>query len=544
MAFFGMVGFIHAAPEPPLGSNTKLPEQASSGIDLIQAIRQIEPKFMPGAKPLPPRMVLLPGKKPELLIQYEGFLGRWQPGSPMFADRGTEFSPLRELWLARDNSTLIGTTGERFRWFEKIDWSQPVQNPIPREIGSEKGRIGRFVPSPDGSLLLVPMHKSVQFFEVATQKWLTPLEGLPSGSPILNRQEQPKESLPDFLERAPETTAVALAPNQRTLAYIGSDSLLRVYSLADRNRQKPNDTELWRKRLQPTPVRLITFSPDGTLLATAVQGKTMILDALTGRHHKAVDREFGDGDVSALCFSPDQSLLVAALGGEESRLVVIDVLGNKRATMRNGHHGRIESLVFLDAHTLASASAKGEVFVWDFKSLQTSELPKVTLADAFNTLDHPEMPTAISAMRTILSSGQPGLEALRVGLDNSETVQAEIAKWIKQLDNDEFRVRENARKKLIERSYKSIDQLQQALKNNPTAETQSRIKAILTTFENQGKMLPPDSLYGERLIRLRAVQLLEQFPGAESRKLLETISRMTPDSREGIEARMILERTR
>lgn len=443
----------------------------------------------------------------------------WEPGGVRPHQFSPEPSPSNRFWLAPDRTTLVTTHDKQLRIWEKIDWSKPKPfDGLTPTVVEAEAKIGSFVVSPDGSLLAFPTQGNVQLLDLKQREWLAPL--VPHVGPKV----------------------VAIAPNNRTMAIIGADSLLRVFSLASRRGSRAGDVELWRKRLPQNELKYLAFSPDGLLIATASHGKTVLLETLTGRHHKSIDREYAEGDVTAMAFSPKGSLIATALGGEESRIVVIDAVAGKVITKFKGHAGTVASLSFTHEEALASGGVDGKLILWNVASLKRTHLDPPTPKTAFHQLDSPNGMIAAVAMRTLIGHGDEGVEIIRLGLDHSDEMTVKISKWIAQLESDEFRPRELARLNLLDTGAKCVDQLREALKKNPSADVEERIKSILIRLEKEEKLLPPDGLYGEALTRLRAVYVLEHLPGDKAKALLEAIAKTTPDHREGIEARMVLER--
>jgi hypothetical protein len=112
-----------------------------------------------------------------------------------------------------------------------------------------------------------------------------------------------------------------------------------------------------------------------------------------------------------------------------------------------------------------------------------------------------------------------------------------IAKLIAGLDADEFAAREAASNELAKLGEAAVPALQRALKDNPTIEAARRIKALLGDRAGNGETLPAEQV---RLIR--AVRILERASTDESRELLETLAKTTPEGRLSREAKEALRR--
>ena len=110
-------------------------------------------------------------------------------------------------------------------------------------------------------------------------------------------------------------------------------------------------------------VRSVSFSPDGTLLASgASNGTIFVWDVGTG---EKVETIAGQDDIISLSFSPDSTLLAWSLFGS-SRIFVWDVETGERVEAIAGHTDGIHSLSFSpDGSLLAVGTRDGRIFLWD-----------------------------------------------------------------------------------------------------------------------------------------------------------------------------------
>ena len=110
-------------------------------------------------------------------------------------------------------------------------------------------------------------------------------------------------------------------------------------------------------------VRSVSFSPDGSLLASgASNGTIFVWDVETG---EKVETLAGQGGIISLSFSPDSTLLAwGSLGS--SRVFVWDVETGERVETIAGHTDGVHSLSFSpDGSLLAVGTREGRVFLWD-----------------------------------------------------------------------------------------------------------------------------------------------------------------------------------
>src|SRR5262249_10241252 len=108
-----------------------------------------------------------------------------------------------------------------------------------------------------------------------------------------------------------------------------------------------------------------------------------------------------------------------------------------------------------------------------------------------------------------------------------------IAQWIKDLDSDEFTVRDKAAGELRQLGEPAVPALRQALTGNPSAEVRRQATPMIEALAAGS---------GEGLRGLRAVEALENVGSAEARSLLEALARGAPQARLTQEAAAALDR--
>jgi hypothetical protein len=166
-------------------------------------------------------------------------------------------------------------------------------------------------------------------------------------------------------------TAVAFAPDGRTLAAGSDDRTVSLWDLTDRGRPR----RLGHPLTHGEEVMSVAFAPDGRTLAAAGDDKTVILWDLTDRTRP---RRLGQpltghsGHVWSVAFAPDGHTLAAGIA---DHTVSLWDLANRTRPRRlgqplTGHSDVVTSVAFApDGHTLAAGSFDQAVILWDLTDL-------------------------------------------------------------------------------------------------------------------------------------------------------------------------------
>ena len=112
---------------------------------------------------------------------------------------------------------------------------------------------------------------------------------------------------------------------------------------------------------------------------------------------------------------------------------------------------------------------------------------------------------------------------------------SKIRRSIRDLDSDEFRVRDRAFKELSDLGYSARTALRAALDKQPSAESRNRVEQLLAKVVG-----PPSS--GESLRTGRALSVLESKRSAAAKEFLRELANGAPDAWLTQEAKSVLER--
>src|SRR5262249_4130844 len=128
------------------------------------------------------------------------------------------------------------------------------------------------------------------------------------------------------------------------------------------------------------------------------------------------------------------------------------------------------------------------------------------------------------------------LPLLRENLKPVRAVTAEqIAQLVKQLDHDDFDVREKATAELIRLGPTALPAVKKLLAGNPSVEAKRRAEEILEKVSDTG-----ENQEWARMVR--AVEALEYIGDADARKLLERMAAGGPEAQPTKDAKAALAR--
>jgi WD40 repeat protein len=282
-------------------------------------------------------------------------------------------------------------------------------------------------------------------------------------------------------------------------------------------------------------VNRLAFSPDGRLLATAGDGCVRLWDMVT--RHPVLDLP----EAGAVAFSPDGRFV--AVAAPEKCIFVFDVARGKERLRITVDAGRVESLAFSpDGKRLVSGCSDSTALIWDVSDLpQRTPLPPASQAE-LKDLEarwgdlRGAAPIAHRAAADLVAAGDPAAQYLGVQLARVPTSDPRLLPGlIRDLNDDDFKRREAASKRLRDWGADADDALRRALRSRPTLEQRRRIDAILSA-----RAASP--MASEEVRSLRAVAVLEDIGTPAARRLLEELAKGAPEARLTREAKASLRR--
>jgi RNA polymerase sigma factor (sigma-70 family) len=262
------------------------------------------------------------------------------------------------------------------------------------------------------------------------------------------------------------------------------------------------------------------FTTDGRSLATAAGNGVTLWETATGK-----ERGHVEGAAALVAVSPDGGVL-AASDGATIRLLsarTFEEIGRFK-----GHDGEVKALSFTrDGKGLVSGSADSTALVWDVARLASvvkiDEQSAESLAKLWADLANEDAARAYRAALALSASpkGTAALLAKQVK-PAAAPEPKQVAQWLKDLDNNSFEVREKAAKELEKVGNLGRPALEEALKNNPSAEARRRIEDLLDRLGSNAAESPDEWCH------IRAVEVLERMATPEAKKLLEEWAKGPP----------------
>jgi RNA polymerase sigma factor (sigma-70 family) len=301
------------------------------------------------------------------------------------------------------------------------------------------------------------------------------------------------------------------------------------------------------RRLKPLSRNLHTLalSPDGSLLACVCSIPTGRLEMFqtvcqlwslkTGEELLQIrDQRLA---FDSLAFSPDGKTLATA---HFDAIRLWEVATGRERRRLEGHRGTAYSLSFSgDGRLLASAGSDHTALVWDVArrhEQRPGKLQEQDLQQLWRDLAGPDAERADRAIATLAELREQSIPFLARHLRPTKAVPAdELVRLIRDLDSDDFGVRQKATAGLEKLGELAGPALRNALEQTSSLEACRRLERLLQ------KLRGPLS-QGELLQSLRAVEVLEHGGTAQAQELLRRLAEGAPEARLTQEARAALGR--
>jgi hypothetical protein len=198
-------------------------------------------------------------------------------------------------------------------------------------------------------------------------------------------------------------------------------------------------------------------------------------------------------------------------------------------------HTDVHALAFTpDGRALIAGMSDSTILLWDVFPAARSASDK--LPAVWDDLASGDAQRAHRAVASLLAAGDEGVAFLTHRLQPLQAPDSEkLARWIADLDSEEFAVRERATRELSKAAETARPALIRARSGSPPLERRRRLDLLLEAIDN-----PVPS--GEGLRGLRAITALEYLGTPAARRLLQRLSEGAPEARLTREARAALRR--
>jgi hypothetical protein len=282
----------------------------------------------------------------------------------------------------------------------------------------------------------------------------------------------------------------------------------------------------------------LAFAPDGKVLATGDPDGVVLRETATGTEllRLPVPRP-----VTALAFSPDGRALAGAPAwtlAEPPAVHVWELATGGLGYRFTGHRGGVTCLRYSgDGAVLASGSYDTTVLLWDQTGrFLAANHPPRKAAQRWADLGSSDAKQGFRAMGELAASPAAALKLFKARLRPARGKapgRKEIAKFLADLNDPKFPVREAARRSLERAGPVAVPALRERLRGTIPAEVRRRIERLLARLD--AVTVPPEDLRG-----VRAVAVLERIGTPEARRLLEALAGGAPEARLTGEARAAL----
>jgi WD40 repeat protein len=332
---------------------------------------------------------------------------------------------------------------------------------------------------------------------------------------------------------APEFSYTAFSADGKLLASGHRQGLIRIWDASKRK-----EIRYFQGPQEDSFVHL-AFSPDAQILASwSGTIRLWRTDRWTWYQFFADQPALV---VAAVSFSPDGKMLASGSSGRETgdNLVhVWEVATGQERLRLPGHEYAISSLLFSpDGAVLVSGSRDGTALIWDMrKPMPAGPLTPDELHQCWEDLASNDAALAYRAIRMLVTNRAQAVAYFKEKLRPVPRLTAsQIGMAVADLDSPSFFERQRAADLLSMQAELIETDLKNALRARPSPQVRRALERILDL--NDKYQLSP-----RQLQILRAIEVLEQAGGDQTRQVLQSLAASAPGSRITREAKTSLER--
>lgn len=272
----------------------------------------------------------------------------------------------------------------------------------------------------------------------------------------------------------------------------------------------------------------VILSPDGRNVASRALDKSIrVWEMASGLERRRFEEKGEDNNwvgTQFLAFAPSGRMLVTCASRDHFARR-FDLAGGQEMTSLTGHRGWVGAVEFsANGKTLATGSQDSTCLTWNGSEIGSPKPVAARRSDdemkqLWAELQDADAAKAYLAMWSLVSTGDQAVEFLSKLLQPaSPTDPAKIARWIADLDHQQFAVRERATMALMQVVDQAENSMKAELEKTNSAEVRQRIRRVL---DSAGDVDPSQA----RLREIRAVEVLETLGSPAARERLTALSR-------------------
>ncbi len=288
--------------------------------------------------------------------------------------------------------------------------------------------------------------------------------------------------------------------------------------------------QLFEKEKPPSPTTLV-FSPGGDRLAAMGHGPNVcVWNADSGKEAWRIQNLQNDGATTG-AYSPNGEMI--AVGMSKGTIYLFEALTGKERGRFEGPPQYIYSLAFSPCGLLlVSGIADGTCLTWDVVGVIRRDAHAVIpfsateLSACWSAVGRQDAAKAWQAICGLAARPGQAVDLLKERLPacrNPKLHETPLARYIRELDSDDFITREVASAELASLGPVAVPSLQKVAASTQSAEGKRRAKQLLSQIENGGHV-------GEETRYRRAVEVLEYIGTPAAKRVLEAEARAEPVS--------------
>jgi WD40 repeat protein len=322
-----------------------------------------------------------------------------------------------------------------------------------------------------------------------------------------------------------EVSATAISPRSKLLAVASNDvalgpSRVQVYDLL---------TGSVKLRLHAHAfVPALAFSTAAEHLAVGTERAVRFYNTTTGELLQTI--ELPCKGINSLAFSPDDRLIAVGMLPEPSSgsIGVLELCSGQMRCEFVGHKGGVSRLVFsADGRSLASAGTDTSILIWNVRAAgrQPDGESRVDAQLTWRHLSSSDAKKAHQAIVDLVRCPQDALALFRTRLPTGKRHAVNGSKLdtlILQLNNKDFRARQNAMQELERFGPAIVPKLRRADQQTTSLELSRRIQLLLQKIKASERS-------SENLRRRRAIEVLELINSAAARDMLRDQASAFPE---------------